>query len=252
MVLVLSFEKDTLVVPDMSLELIIADHGVTEKTELMSCLLLLVIHELVSELCGRNVIFISFGLLLVIILTLDMVLFWLGLRVVVVMMKWRFVFPGFLMLHHKLLFLDYIFFLVTTNIAILINSFDKTILSEDVMNWCMGFLQNLSVLQVTSEGLDVIMIPSVMLAHVVLESARIVLINLPVVLLCFLNAFEDPRVFRKQIKAHLKGVVHFERVTEALLLEVSVDVAQSLGARRVLNSHFCSFIVFFIYIIIID
>ena len=234
--------------PNMSLELIVANHGMAKKTKLMSCLLLLVIHELVGKLCSLNslnMIFISFGLLFVIILTLDMVLLWLSLRVMIVMMKWRFIFPGFLMLHHMLIFLDYIFLFVTTFIAILINSFNEAIFSEYVMNWCMGLLQNLSVFQVASEGLNVVMFSRVMLAHVVLESARIVLINLPIVLLRFLNAFEDPGIFRKQIKAHLKDVVHFERVTEALLLEVSVDVAQSLGARRVLNSHFSSLIVFF-------
>ena len=97
----------------------------------------------------------------------------------------------------------------------------------------------------TLEGLNIMIITSMVLAHILLESTGIILINLPVVLLCILNALEDPWVFREQIKAHLKDVVHFERVTEALLLEISVDVAQSLGARRVLNSHFCSLLVFF-------
>ena len=84
-----------------------------------------------------------------------------------------------------------------------------------------------------------------MLTHVLLESTGIIHIDLPIVLLSILNPFKDPRVFRQQIKAHLKDVVHFERVTEALLLEVSIDVAQSLGARRVLNSHFSTLLVFF-------
>ena len=75
--LVLSFEEDALVVPNIGLELIIADHSVTEKTELMSCLLLLVIHELVGKLCSRMMLyffnFSNFGFLLVIIFAFDMV-----------------------------------------------------------------------------------------------------------------------------------------------------------------------------------
>ena len=76
-VLVLGLEKDALVLLDMGLELIIADHGVAEKSELMSRLLLLVIHELVGKLCSRMMLyffnFSNFGFFLIIILALDMV-----------------------------------------------------------------------------------------------------------------------------------------------------------------------------------
>ena len=63
----------------------------------------------------------------------------------IVVMKGRFVFPDSLMLHHMLLFLDYIFLLFATFIAIMINGFDEAIFSEDVMDWCMRLLQDLSV-----------------------------------------------------------------------------------------------------------
>ena len=76
-VLVLSLEKDALVLLDMGLELIIADHGVAEKSELMSSLLLLVIHELVGKFCSRMMLyffnFSNFSFFLVIILAFDMV-----------------------------------------------------------------------------------------------------------------------------------------------------------------------------------
>ena len=58
----------------------------------------------------------------------------------IVVMKGRFVFPDSLMLHYMLLFLDYIFLLFATFIAIMINGFDEAIFSEDVMDWSMGFL----------------------------------------------------------------------------------------------------------------
>ena len=85
----LGLEEDALVVLNVGLQLIVADHGVAEKTELMPCLLMLVIHELVSKLCICSSLrlfsftfmtesllysFSSFGLLLVIIFTFDMVL----------------------------------------------------------------------------------------------------------------------------------------------------------------------------------
>lgn len=85
----------------------------------------------------------------------------------------------------------------------------------------------------------------VMLTHILGEGAGIIiLIDLPRVPLCILNAFEELGLFRKQIEAHLKDVVHFEGVAEALLLEISVDIAQSLSARRVLNSHLSSLMLF--------
>ena len=58
----------------------------------------------------------------------------------IVVMKRRFVFPDSLMLYHMLLFLDYIFLLVATFLAIVINGFNEAIFSEDVMDWCMGLL----------------------------------------------------------------------------------------------------------------
>ena len=85
----------------------------------------------------------------------------------------------------------------------------------------------------------------VMLTHILGEGAGIIiLIDLSRVPLRILNALEELWLFRKQIEAHLKDVVHFEGVAEALLLEISVDIAQSLSARRVLNSHLSSLMLF--------
>ena len=62
------------------------------------------------------------------------------------------------MFHHMLLFLDYIFLLVTTFFAIIIDRFHEAIFTEDVMDWCMGLLQDLSVFQVALESLNVIIL----------------------------------------------------------------------------------------------
>ena len=77
MVLVLGLEKDALVMPNVGLELIVADHSVTEKTELMPCLLLLVIHELVGKVCSPFSFynFGSFSMFLDILLMLNMMLY---------------------------------------------------------------------------------------------------------------------------------------------------------------------------------
>ena len=76
-VLVLGLEKDALVMPNVRLELIVADHSVTEKTKLMPCLLLLVIHKLVGKVCSPFSFynFGRFSMFLDIILMLNVMLY---------------------------------------------------------------------------------------------------------------------------------------------------------------------------------
>ena len=52
-----------------------------------------------------------------------------------------------------------------------------------------------------------------------------------------LNETLNSAFFLKDVKAHFEDVMHFKLVPEALFLEVRVDVAKSLAARRVLHSH---------------
>ena len=61
----LGLEEDALVVFNVGLKLIVADHGVTEEAELVPCLLLLVIHELVGKFGCSMVLFLFFDVVTV-------------------------------------------------------------------------------------------------------------------------------------------------------------------------------------------
>ena len=136
--------------------------------------------------------------------------------------------------------------MITMVNVLFINRREQACLTEDVMDRSVSLGEDMRISQMLLKSFYIMRFAAVVLTHVLLESSLCFPINLIVVgLLCSNETFHDLGITLQDIEAKLEDVVHFERVSEALLLEVSIDVAQSLGARRVLNSHFYTLLVFF-------
>ena len=103
-------------------------------------------------------------------------------------------------------------------------------LLQHVVDWCVGFLQDLSLGQMLLKGFDVMKLIAMMVTHVFLESSCMVFLNLPMLLrLCILlKTLNEGWIFLEQVKTHLKQVVVFEIVAEAFFLLICIDIAERL------------------------
>ena len=94
----------------------------------------------------------------------------------------------------------------------------------------MGLSENVRICEVALQCFDIMRFAGVMLAHVFFECSLSFAINFATLRLLGSNdALHNLRVTHENIEAHLKDVVHFEFITEALLLLVGIDIAESLA-----------------------
>ena len=131
------------------------------------------------------------------------------------------------------------------------------LMPKRIMDRSMWLGQQVSIAQVPLNRLNVvaattfeifvpIMLLLLVLAHVLLDcfdcsrGLRIVIILVMLLHLGVLHALDETlhaAFLLQDVKPHLEDVMHLELVAEALFLEVRVNVAKSLAARRVLHAH---------------
>ena len=120
----------------------------------------------------------------------------------------------------------------------LFNLLQQLSMLQKVMNGCMRCLNNLSFSQMFLKGLNIVHVFTMVLAHVLFQSGRVFLVERSLLpLLGGGQRLQEPSILLQDVKAKFEDVVHLERVTEALLLVVRVDVAKSLTTSRMFNSH---------------
>ena len=136
-----------------------------------------------------------------------------------------------------------------SSLVLNINLFDRqaSLVPENVMDWCMWLLEQVSLTEVPLHSLNVsplvvllimimFMITIILLlisSHVLLNrgnSCRLLILMITFLMLhlCVFHALDeafDAALLLKDVEAHLEDVMHLELIAEALFLQVCIDVA---------------------------
>ena len=272
--LMLGYELHALIVFDVDRKLIVAGHRMPKQAILVACLLRLVVHELVAELCisaraavVRVMIEVvihllreRFSLFCFLDLLFDMVALIMSLPV---LEQRRFVFLVlrlWIVLFMLVLFMLLVISSLVLKLFTLSTDFSHSharLMPKRIMDRSMWLGQQVSIAQVPLNRLNVvaattfeifvpIMLLLLVLAHVLLDcfdcsrGLRIVIILVMLLHLGVLHTLDETlhaAFLLQDVKPHLEDVMHLELVAEALFLEVRVNVAKSLAARRVLHAH---------------